>query len=79
MESRIAQYIKTQPWKCKCITPDMDDYIQRNFQRVSPQDSAGRHWLKVYRHGTDAKFWHYMICLDTKQCRDSTYSEFCDN
>lgn len=76
MESRIAQFVKTQPWSCKCITPDMDDYIQMNYERIGQNDTAGRTWLKVYRKGTDAKFGHYMVCLDTKQRRDSTFDEF---
>ena len=76
MESRIAQFVKTQPWRCKCITADMDDYIQLNYTKVAADDKAGRSWLKVYRKGTDAKFGHYMVCLDTKQRRDSTILEF---
>ena len=76
MEGRIRQFIKRQPWTCKCITPEMDDYILFHYTKVASDDIAGRNWLKVYRKGTDAKFGHYMVCLDTKQRRDSTLQEF---
>lgn len=54
----------------------MDRYIKQNFKEVESSNFKGRSWYKVYRIGTDPKYNHYMICIDSKEYRKSTEEEF---
>lgn len=76
MEQKILEHIQSQPWACSSITREMDRYIRGNFTPIDAEDKENRKWYKVYRVGTDSKFNHYMICLETKEYRPSTQEEF---
>ena len=51
-------------------------YIDENFMGVDSNDYTGRKWHKVHRAKYDSKYGAFMICLDTKQWRNTTMEEF---
>lgn len=76
MEKKILEYISAQPCSCKHVTPKMWDYLTSNYKEVDSEDCKGRLWYMLYKEGNDAKYGHYMFCLDTKEMRNDTIGEF---
>lgn len=76
MESKIREHLAKQPWSCKSVTPEMWEYLTSNYRTVDSEDKHGRKWYMLYMEGNDSKYGHWMFCLDTKEKRPDTASEF---
>lgn len=61
---------------CRNVSPEVWDYIFTNFKKVEKDDYKGRVWTSVSRVGADEKYGRVMICLDTKEYRRDSFSEF---
>lgn len=71
IKTRVATYKLS---KCS-LSAETVDYIKSNYKKV---DNAGANktWYKVYQAGTDAKYGSFMICIDTKEWRNTSFDEF---
>lgn len=75
---KLREYLEKSTRPCYSISREYKSEID-SFEQVDSSDYAGRKWHKVYYQGTDAKYGHFMICLETRQRRSSTMSEFYGN
>lgn len=73
----IKDYLEQQPRNFPRLgLPNKFQEEFRNYKRVDENDTKGRTWYKVYWEGTDCKYGAFMISPDTKEYRNTTFSEF---
>lgn len=73
----IKDYLEQQPRNFPRLSlPNEFREEFRNYKRVDENDTKGRTWYKVYWEGTDCKYGAFMISPDTKEYRNTTFSEF---
>jgi hypothetical protein len=66
---------KLKNQKSATISSELNDYIHKNFTRVS-DGATGRKWVTVREKGADYKYGRYMVSVETKEYRNQTFSEF---
>ena len=61
------------------ISQEAYDYIMKNYKKISRDAIGNKKWVKVYVLGNDAKYSSFMICVDTKEWRNTSFNEFYGN
>lgn len=51
-------------------------YVLSNFKRVGEEDTDNRIWTSIHAAGNDEKYGRTMVCIETKEIRTTTFSEF---
>lgn len=73
----IKDYLERQPRNFPRLSlPNKFREEFRDYKKVDENDTKGRTWYKVYWEGTDCKYGAFMISPDTKEYRNTTFSEF---
>ena len=62
-------------WPNSSISDELADYIKKEFKEADRNDTNGK-WIKVHRAGSDSKYGTFMINIDRKLWRDTTFDEF---
>lgn len=73
----IKDYLEQQPRnfpRLSLLNKFREEF--RDYKKVDENDTKGRTWYKVYWEGTDCKYGAFMISPDTKEYRNTTFSEF---
>ena len=58
------------------ISQEAYDFIMKNYKKISRDSVGNKKWVKVYIAGNDAKYGSFMICVDTKEWRNTSFDEF---
>lgn len=67
--------LKNSKWPNSPISVELNDYILKNFKSVDRNDTDGK-WIKVYKSGNDSKYGSYMINIERKLRRNTSFDEF---
>lgn len=67
--------LKNSKWPNSPISVELNDYILKNFKKVNKNDTEGK-WIKVYKSGNDSKYGSYMINIERKLRRNTSFDEF---
>lgn len=67
--------LKNSKWPNSSISNELNDYILKNFKKVDKNDTEGK-WIKVHRAGSDSKYGSFMINIDRKLWRNTSFDEF---
>lgn len=62
-------------WPNSSISDELADYIKKEFKKAPDNDTNGK-WIKVHRAGSDSKYGSFMINIDRKLWRNTSFDEF---
>lgn len=58
------------------ISDEAVDFIIKNYKKVSRDSIGNKKWVKVHAKRSDAKYGSFMICVDSKEWRNTSFDEF---